>query len=131
MPSVEESAQIAADMLREEQARAEFRRAVVSLQQRLEATYGHVRWPVARRELLHSQGLFLSPWRQQQELVAGRAVLRYGQLVAADPVRYETVWARRLRRAAALTEGKPEFTLEAAREHLSLSAQGTAATGND
>jgi len=68
--------------------------------------------------MMYSQGLFRSPWRQQQELVAGRALLRYAQIVAADPARHETVWARRARQAAVLTAGKPEFNVEVAREHL-------------
>lgn len=35
-------------------------------------------------------------------------------LVAVDPQQRETVWQRRQREAAKLTQGKPAFTLEAA-----------------
>lgn len=103
---------------------------VVSMQQRLESSYGHLRWALPRRSVLHSQGLFLSPWLQHQASISvripsfppfhswhkGFALVRQGALVAVDPSKRETVWQRRLREAAKHTAGKPAFTLDAANE---------------
>lgn len=146
MPTVEESTRMAADLLRDEQQKAEFRRALRASPAHLCSHHSQTNGGLhaaTSREFLRSLALdppssicaslsgplpfALAPapglHLRSHPFISpshswhkGFALVRQGALVAVDPSKRETVWQRRLREAAKHTAGKPAFTLDAANE---------------